>query len=68
LRAELLPSDERSGLTGSTTNWRNVLVFRRVVAADVEVFQPPELNEVAGASEEDAPEIHAEPQAQEDHA
>ncbi|MFT4960704.1 MAG: hypothetical protein ACI92Z_001788 [Paracoccaceae bacterium] len=29
LRAELLPSDERSGLTGSTTNWRNVLVFRR---------------------------------------
>ncbi|MBE1282632.1 MAG: DUF4177 domain-containing protein [Rhodobacteraceae bacterium] len=28
-RAELLPSEERSGLTGSTTNWRNVLVFRR---------------------------------------
>ena len=34
-RAELLPSDERSGLTGSTTNWRNVLVFRRAVAAHV---------------------------------
>lgn len=30
-RAELLPSEERSGLTGSTTNWRNVLVFRRAV-------------------------------------
>lgn len=30
-RAELLPSEERSGLTGSTVNWRNVLVFRRVV-------------------------------------
>lgn len=29
LRAELLPSSERSGLTSSTTNWRNVLVFRR---------------------------------------
>ncbi|KIC42035.1 hypothetical protein RA27_01100 [Ruegeria sp. ANG-R] len=28
-RAELLPSEERAGLTGSTTNWRNVLVFRR---------------------------------------
>ena len=40
LRAELLPSDERSGLTGSTTNWRNVLVFRRVVASDAEDFQP----------------------------
>ncbi|WP_278921020.1 DUF4177 domain-containing protein [Pseudophaeobacter profundi] len=31
-RAELLPSEERSGLTGSTTNWRNVLVFRRTLA------------------------------------
>ncbi len=28
-RAELLPSEERSGLTSSTVNWRNVLVFRR---------------------------------------
>lgn len=28
-RAETLPSIERSGLTSSTTEWRNVLVFRR---------------------------------------
>ncbi len=28
-RAETLPSTERSGLTSSTTTWRNVLVFRR---------------------------------------
>ncbi|NOE34710.1 MULTISPECIES: DUF4177 domain-containing protein [unclassified Ruegeria] len=35
-RAELLPSEERAGLTGSTTNWRNVLVFRRVVEEDVD--------------------------------
>ncbi|WP_377189950.1 DUF4177 domain-containing protein [Ruegeria meonggei] len=28
-RAELLPSEERAGLTSSTVNWRNVLVFRR---------------------------------------
>lgn len=34
-RAELLPSDERSGLTGSTTHWRNVLVFRRLIEAKV---------------------------------
>ncbi|WP_282094541.1 DUF4177 domain-containing protein [Epibacterium ulvae] len=33
-RAELLPSDERTGLTGSTTNWRNVLIFRRAVVAE----------------------------------
>ena len=28
-RAETLPSVERSGLTSTTTTWRNVLVFRR---------------------------------------
>ena len=33
-RAETLPSVERSGLTGSTTNWRHVLVFRRVTHDD----------------------------------
>lgn len=29
VRAETLPSEERSGLTGRTTVWMNVLVFRR---------------------------------------
>lgn len=32
LRAEVLPSEERSGLTSRTTVWNNVLVFRRTVA------------------------------------
>ena len=32
-RAEMLPSEERSGLTGTKTNWRNLLVFRRALAA-----------------------------------
>jgi hypothetical protein len=35
-RADTLPSTERTGLTGSTTNWRHVLVFRRAVAAAAE--------------------------------
>ena len=39
-RAELLPSEERSGLTGSVTNWRNVLVFRRAVAVMAERSAP----------------------------
>jgi len=36
-RAETLPSTERAGLTGSTTEWRNLLVFRRLrpVAAEL---------------------------------
>jgi hypothetical protein len=32
-RAETLPSQERSGLTSTTTEWRNVLVFRRLASA-----------------------------------
>lgn len=39
-RAELLPSEERSGLTGSTTNWRNVLVFRRALDSEATVEVP----------------------------
>jgi hypothetical protein len=39
-RAETLPSVERSGLTSTTTTWRNVLVFRRVMEAARERSQP----------------------------
>ena len=39
-RAETLPSIERSGLTGSTTEWRNLLVFRRAVSAPLDDFEP----------------------------
>lgn len=39
-RAETLPSVERAGLTGSTTEWRNVLVFRRLRGNDADAFQP----------------------------
>ncbi|MEO0400817.1 MAG: DUF4177 domain-containing protein [Pseudomonadota bacterium] len=39
-RAETLPSIERSGLTGSTTEWRNVMVFRRTVAEPMDDFEP----------------------------
>jgi hypothetical protein len=39
-RAETLPSIERSGLTGSTTEWRNMLVFRRAVVAPMDDFEP----------------------------
>ena len=39
-RAETLPSIERAGLTGSTTEWRNLLVFRRAVNAPMDDFEP----------------------------
>ena len=37
-RAELLPSEERAGLTGTATHWRNVLVFRRAVGQEAPVI------------------------------
>lgn len=39
-RSETLPSVERSGIAGSTTEWRNVLVFRRPRTGDASEFQP----------------------------
>lgn len=46
-RAETLPSQERSGLTGSVTKYRNVLVFRRASSSDISAFQPVVLDVVA---------------------
>ncbi|MFV0513377.1 MAG: DUF4177 domain-containing protein [Jhaorihella sp.] len=40
-RAELLPSEERAGLTGSAVHWRNVLVFRRALEAAEAPADPP---------------------------
>ena len=42
VRADTLPSEERSGLTGSTTSYRSVLVFRRALAAQAGVASEPE--------------------------
>ncbi|SIS72431.1 hypothetical protein SAMN05421759_102649 [Roseivivax lentus] len=43
LRADTLPSVERAGLTSTTTEWRTLLVFRRVRLDHAEAFQPKEL-------------------------
>ena len=45
-RAETLPAEERSGLTGKTTVFKNMLIFRRAVdAADPEESAAPEIDE-----------------------
>ncbi|MCG7519160.1 DUF4177 domain-containing protein [Ruegeria sp. Ofav3-42] len=62
-RAELLPSEERSGLTTSTVNWRNVLVFRREIevtftstrASDETVEEVVEAQPIPGPEEVQAP-------------
>jgi len=46
LRADTLPCDERVGLTGSKTTFQNILVFRRLIAAEA-VLPPLMLSAVA---------------------
>ncbi|MEL6451013.1 MAG: DUF4177 domain-containing protein [Pseudomonadota bacterium] len=64
LRAETLPSVERAGLTSSTTEWRNVLVFRRAVVTPLDDFEPELLPAPVGAAAE--PEAPAEAAAADD--
>ncbi|PIE14576.1 MAG: hypothetical protein CSA70_02200 [Rhodobacterales bacterium] len=52
-RAETLPSEERTGLTGSTTVYRDVLVFRRP--------RPEQVESVGGQPPVVTPEEHPEP-------
>lgn len=60
LRAETLPSTERSGLTSSTTVFRNLLVFRRPATGE-EVEPAEELYE-----EPEEPEAEPEPETAEE--
>jgi hypothetical protein len=39
-RSETLPSTERSGLTSTTTEWRNMMVFRRPLVTAMDAFEP----------------------------
>lgn len=68
VRADTLPVDERSGLTGTKTIYHNMLVFRRVVsevAADaapqrlmaVEAFAAPRLGAANPGIEGTAPNL-----------
>ena len=61
-RAETLPSEERSGLTGSTTTFRNLLVFRRTLHEGSPPFIPVPLEEASEMpiDEPQPVEIHTE--------
>lgn len=47
LRTETLPSEERSGLTSTSTTFRSVMVFRRRRSDDVSAFRPKLLDRPA---------------------
>ncbi|MFC2968637.1 DUF4177 domain-containing protein [Acidimangrovimonas pyrenivorans] len=64
LRAETLPCEERSGLTGRTTAFQNMLVFRRRVGAGAEADGEqalPEREPLSEAAEAKLASIHAVP-------
>ncbi|MCH2093841.1 MAG: DUF4177 domain-containing protein [Rhodobacteraceae bacterium] len=59
-RSETLPSEERAGLASKVTTWRNVLVFRRILATDARYEDAdPHLLAAPDASDEPAPEAAA---------
>ncbi len=53
LRADTLPSEERHGLTNTTTTFRNLLVFRRPHPGDPTPFRPKLLE--SDSADEPAP-------------
>lgn len=54
VRADVLPCDERVGLTGSKTTFQNMLVFRRALPAQQGAAEPPRAM---------APEVRIDPPA-----
>jgi len=63
VRAETLPSEERSGLTGTKTVYHNMLVFRRLREAELAAFQPKVMEPPAEAAVKAESAVKAEPAA-----
>ncbi|WP_283254975.1 DUF4177 domain-containing protein [Marivita sp. GX14005] len=58
-RSDVLPSEERQGLTGTVTHWRTLLVFRRPAEAPAATTDParrePAMTAPATDTEDAAP-------------
>ena len=61
VRAEMLPLEERKGLTGTQTTYQNVLIFRRLQAAPLTLDDSPRVRSVPifdeGEPANDAPRV-----------
>ena len=70
LRADILPSEERQGLTSSHTVYRSVLVFRRNVQSDVRspLTSQDDVDDTPDSPEADDPSIDADHEGQDDEA
>ena len=72
VRAEMLPCDERKGLTGTQRTYQNVLIFRRLEAEPLPLADSPRIRSVPSPQlaepprrpdPEPGPEPEAEPQS-----
>ena len=57
VRADRLPCDERTGLTGTKTTEQNMLVFRRPLTQTGPQLRSPQLVETSGAPPLGAPSL-----------
>lgn len=61
VRAELLPLEERKGLTGTQTSYQNILIFRRLKEAALTLDDSPRVRSVPAPRFEDAAPANDEP-------
>ena len=68
-RAETLPSVERAGLTGTSTEWRNILVFRRALFVNDynSVHAAPHAGVTPLVAPVREPDLHSEPESESTH-
>jgi hypothetical protein len=61
-RTDTLPAEERQGLTGRTTVFQNMLVFRRTLGTAEEAFEPKLIERADPVIEAPAPEPIPQPE------
>ena len=62
VRAEMLPMEERKGLTGTQTSYQNVLIFRRLRAEALTLDESPRVRSVPAPQFEEPVPANAEPE------
>ena len=61
VRAEMLPVEERKGLTGTQTTYQNILIFRRLKEAALTLDDSPRIRSVPSPQFEDPAPANDEP-------
>lgn len=62
VRAEMLPMEERKGLTGTQTSYQNVLIFRRLQSAPLALDDGPRVRSVPAPTFDEPAPANADPE------